>query len=786
MNPDSIARSSSLLVHLVDPAVRSLAIGIAAALLLRIFRVKNPPVRLAVWTGVLYAALAMPLLAPAIPPLLLPIPVSPLFAKTTSAAAIPFAAPKADSANIGFPTNRLDSVQSSGFVARADSKALSRSASHTVPSSRAASRLSESKNAALGPIAFDRGRPSRGSVNLAATRTAADPAFPWTTLAAVIFCVVALLMFARVVVGSIVGGRLARSAQTIADCDAIRILLRQARIGGVLSPPRLGESDVISVPLTLGIFRPAILLPSYWRRWDEPTLSAVIAHEVSHIARRDALTQRLALIHRALFWFSPLSWWLYRALMDAAEEASDEAALLAGADRAFYAETLLRFFAALSESSGRVYWQGVSMASPGEADRRVDRILSWKGAVSMRIRKSFVAGLAVLGVPLVLLTAAARPSTSRQDSTVPAAPAVPGFLRNHATRPEAPVHAVAVLEPAPVIPAAADPIPALAQAARLPAPSAGPQNPEPPVEPPAPLAPGVSAAKPTPTMHGGPNSSYKDQIRALQEQINQEVREQMKQLKDDKQWKQSVNGQVLKSLTMRLDAMPKIAIQPFDFNFQMGAPVKINIGDDGNRFVIVSNDSPVIMSGDSEDVEHATALRSKISGDFIWFQHDEKSYIIHDQATVNQAKALFKAQQDLDQKQQALGKQMRDLGDQMRALGQKMRDVHVTVPDLSAQMEKLEVQMKQLSTSGGTEQEVGELQRQLGELMRQIGQTQSQAGDQQRQIGEQMRALGDQQRTLGDQMRQIGDQERDASRQAHTQMDQLLNDAISKGSAQPE
>ena len=56
-------------------------------------------------------------------------------------------------------------------------------------------------------------------------------------------------------------------------------------------------------------------------------LDAVIAHEVSHVVRRDALTQRLSLLHRAIFWFSPLAWWLDRHLAELAEQASDEAAL---------------------------------------------------------------------------------------------------------------------------------------------------------------------------------------------------------------------------------------------------------------------------------------------------------------------------------------------------------------------------------------------------------------------------------------------------------------------------
>src|SRR5690242_7338897 len=80
---------SSMLMHILDPALRSLALGAAAAILLFAFRVKNPSARLAVWKGVLYAALAMPLLALMVPSIPFPVPqsIASLFAKTTAASA---------------------------------------------------------------------------------------------------------------------------------------------------------------------------------------------------------------------------------------------------------------------------------------------------------------------------------------------------------------------------------------------------------------------------------------------------------------------------------------------------------------------------------------------------------------------------------------------------------------------------------------------------------------------------------------------------------------------------
>ena len=550
--------------------------------------------------------------------------------------------------------------------------------------------------------------------------------------------------------------------------------------------PDLAESAAISVPVTMGILRPVILFPVEWREWDLAALHAVIAHELSHVIRRDALTQRLSLLHRAIFWFSPLSWWLHRCLADAAEEASDEAALVSGADRARYAETLLGFFAALQESPRRVYWHGVSMAKAGQAEKRVDRILAWKGDVGMRMNKFLAIAMILAGVPAVIFTAAARPSL--RDTPVVDTQAAGSQATGQAVNPAPdpapkPTPAPKALR-APQAPAAPkSPTPAAAPAPpaapSAPALKALPREPLPPIPPAVASEPGVLAVP-------GVRVQLKDFMSDEQiQKIRKQVSEALSNVDKDK-----IYAEVQKDIAeaqKNLDFQLKEFQKDGKFQMQFAGPVKLRTNDGGfsDRFVVVTGDSPIFMSGDSQDVEHATALRGKISGDFIWFQRDEKSYVIRDQATVNRAKEFFKPQQQLGEKQQALGKQQQALGDQQRDLGKKMQTAQIQLPDMSADMQKLEAEMKQLS-AGATQQQVGDLQRQIGELQRKIGQAQSQVGDQMRKDSEPMRALGDQQRDLGQQQRELGQQQRDASRQARDQMKQLLDDAVTKGTAQPE
>jgi hypothetical protein len=435
-------------------------------------------------------------------------------------------------------------------------------------------------------------------------------------------------------------------------------------------------------------------------------LNAVLAHEISHVARRDALTQCVSLLHRAIFWFSPLAWWLDRHLAILAEEASDEAALAGGADRTDYARTLLGFFESLHAAPGRVWWQGVSMAKAGQAEQRVERILAWRGAVVMNLKKSVVIAIIALAVPVVYLTAAVRPSN-------------PGTLV--AQEPAPPAPASAPLDP-PAALATVPPLPAAPVAGVVSNSGIAPMGVVAPVAPPMPPAPVASWS----TQDDGGRSNY-----------------------------------------------------GHGFSYSFGY-------DDDQRFVIVTGkNESFTMSGSGEDARHVEKLRKQIPGDFIWFQVDEKSYIIRDQTTVDRARKLWAPQEELGKKQEELGKQQEALGRQQEVLGEKMEQVRVNVPDMTAALDKLKAKLLKLGPSATMEQ-IGDLQSEIGDLQSKIGEIQSQAGEQQGKLGEEQGALGEKQGKLGEEQGELGRQQGELAEKANKQMKELLDEAIKNGKAQPE
>ena len=114
-----------------------------------------------------------------------------------------------------------------------------------------------------------------------------------------------------------------------------------------------------------------------------------------------------------------------------------------------------------------------------------------------------------------------------------------------------------------------------------------------------------------------------------------------------------------------------------------------------------------------------------------------------------------------------------------------MEKIQVSVPDMTAELDKLKAELKALG-SAATLDQLGHIQSEMGELQSKLGEVQSQAGDKQGKLGEEMGALGEKQGKLGEQQGELGQKQGELAEKAARQMKQLLDEAITKGTAQPE
>jgi beta-lactamase regulating signal transducer with metallopeptidase domain len=210
----------------------------------------------------------------------------------------------------------------------------------------------------------------------------------WLQVAASVYALIAIGLLLRVILA----------------LGTVRAIYRRARpIGNGLF-----ESPSIATPVTIGLARPRIVLPTAWTDWPESTRLAVVAHERAHAMRRDPLVALLTRLNSCVFWFHPLAWRLERTLADASEQACDEVGVQAVPHPRQYAEVLLAMTAASQRAGGRIVWAGVSVEGRGRMSARIDRILLGRPATSMsHTQKLLVAAGCVVAVTAAV---ACRPS----------------------------------------------------------------------------------------------------------------------------------------------------------------------------------------------------------------------------------------------------------------------------------------------------------------------------------------------------------------------------------------
>ena len=103
------------------------------------------------------------------------------------------------------------------------------------------------------------------------------------------------------------------------------------------------QSSRFSAPLTYGVFRPVILMPTSTEWENTKALQYILAHEYVHIRRFDSVTKLVLIAAVCVHWFNPLVWTMYILANRDIELSCDEAVvrLFGENTRAAYARSLI-------------------------------------------------------------------------------------------------------------------------------------------------------------------------------------------------------------------------------------------------------------------------------------------------------------------------------------------------------------------------------------------------------------------------------------------------------------
>jgi bla regulator protein blaR1 len=180
---------------------------------------------------------------------------------------------------------------------------------------------------------------------------------------------------------------------------------------GVAIPPRMQirSTPGLLEPGVIGFWRPTLLLPAGLEHDLAPSqLQAVVAHEVTHIRRRDNVTAGVHMMAEALFWFHPLVWWIGSRLVQERERACDEAVLRLFGEPEAYAEGILAVCRRYVEAP----LSCVSGVSGSKIKKRIEAIMNNRIGTGLTFGRKTVLAFAALfafAMPIVVGSIKAAP-----------------------------------------------------------------------------------------------------------------------------------------------------------------------------------------------------------------------------------------------------------------------------------------------------------------------------------------------------------------------------------------
>jgi TonB family protein len=265
----------------------------------------------------------------------------------------------------------------------------------------------------------------QGSSGLASTPLATSRRLDWSLLLLAIWGAGVGLALAQMGIAYIAMMRIRRTAVPNTDPQLARRLASQL---GISHSVDVLETRAGSMPMTWGIVRPAIFLPSEAARWTEERLGMVLLHELAHVRRADVATHLAGRLALVLNWWNPLAWMAWREFLKERERAADDLVLHSGARASEYAGHLLEVARSM-QSQNAVAWGAVAMARRSQLEGRLVAILDSKvnrnghGRVSVLAAALLAVGISVPIAALHAQEPAGQPALADIDATIRAAKA---------------------------------------------------------------------------------------------------------------------------------------------------------------------------------------------------------------------------------------------------------------------------------------------------------------------------------------------------------------------------
>lgn len=137
-----------------------------------------------------------------------------------------------------------------------------------------------------------------------------------------------LFLLLKLMGGLILTLRLRHSGKSIPAQHFQKSVTSIAERLGIKRNIELLESRLVNIPVTIGHFKPMILIPiGTLTGIPSAQLEAILAHEIAHIRRADYLINIFQSVIEVLFFFNPSVWWISGIIRDERENICDDLAI---------------------------------------------------------------------------------------------------------------------------------------------------------------------------------------------------------------------------------------------------------------------------------------------------------------------------------------------------------------------------------------------------------------------------------------------------------------------------
>lgn len=171
----------------------------------------------------------------------------------------------------------------------------------------------------------------------------------------------------------------ANSTPTTKEDTLVILLKKITKQYKIRRTPWLLVNNTIESPITSGVLRPIIILPSHVTKLEKQEQTMILKHELAHVKRFDVLLDAFIELVCVLFWFLPLTWIVTRRHHLEKEKACDDAVLESGHPAHDYSELLLSYAKSTNLHSKSTSQRIRSILHRDKSRKAIPRILylSW-------------------------------------------------------------------------------------------------------------------------------------------------------------------------------------------------------------------------------------------------------------------------------------------------------------------------------------------------------------------------------------------------------------------------